>query len=188
MEKPSLIRLFLIFMKISAIGFGGGYGILPLMREELVEKRKIMSTSDFYHAIAQAQSLPGPIAVNTSIFVGLKLFGILGAVILTFGVVVPPFFAILIIANLIDRFGNLEVFRNFLKGARIAIVVIIIDFAVRLSRRNLRDISSAVIIFIGVLLTFFLKIPVILAFLITAFFIYIVPHKKDIKSIRIDEK
>jgi len=178
LKDISLSKLFLLFMKVSAIGFGGGYGILPLMREELVEKRKVISVSDFHRAIAQAQSIPGPIAVNTSIFIGLKLFGILGAVVLTVGVVIPPFFSILVIAKLINRFGSLEILQNFLKGARIAIVVVIVDFAVRLSRRNLKGFFDVVSIIIGVLLTIFLKLPVIWMFLITAVIIYLVSYRK----------
>lgn len=185
LENINLSKLFLLFMKISAIGFGGGYGILPLIREEIVEKRKIINISEFHQAIAKAQSLPGPIAVNTSIFVGLKLFGILGAMVLVAGVVIPPFFSILVIARLIDKFGDIKILQNFLKGARIAIVVVIIDFAVRLSKRNLKRFFDVVSIITGVFLAIILKLPVIWAFLIAATVIYFTSSRE---SVRADDK
>jgi chromate transporter len=164
------------------MGFGGGYGILPLIREELVERKKILNIEDFHRAIARAQSIPGPIAVNTSIFIGLDLFGIFGAIILVLGVTIPPLFAIILIAILIDKFESLSILHNFLKGARIAIVVIIIDFALRLSKRNLKDLSSLAVVVAGVFLTFMFKIPVILSFLISAAIIYTVNKIKDVRA------
>ena len=71
----SLFKLFLIFVKIGAILLGGGYVILPIMTSEFVDKRNLVSHDDLINYFALAQSLPGIIAANISMFIGYKLKG-----------------------------------------------------------------------------------------------------------------
>ena len=84
--KMSLLRLFLLFVKIGAILLGGGYVILPVMKAEFVEKNKLISEDDLIDYFAISQSLPGIIAANISIFVGYKLRRTIGAIIAVIGV------------------------------------------------------------------------------------------------------
>ena len=81
MKKISLTKLFIIFVKIGAILLGGGYVILPILINEFVEKRKLISHDDLIDYFALSQSLPGIIAANISMFIGYKLRGIIGLLI-----------------------------------------------------------------------------------------------------------
>ncbi len=92
-----LLMLFLVFLKIGAIGFGGGYGMLPLIESEVVG-RGWLSKGEFWDLVAIASSTPGPIAVNVATFVGYRISGFFGALLATSGAVIPAFFVILFIA------------------------------------------------------------------------------------------
>ena len=92
-----LLMLFLVFMKIGFIGFGGGYGMLPLIENEVVG-RGWLSKGEFWDLVAIASSTPGPIAVNVATFAGYRIAGIFGALLATSGAVIPAFFVILFIA------------------------------------------------------------------------------------------
>ena len=87
----SLFSLFLVFVKIGAILLGGGYVILPIMTSEFVDKRKLVSHDDIIDYFALAQSLPGIIAANMSMFIGYKLRGKLGTIVAMIGVTFIPF-------------------------------------------------------------------------------------------------
>ena len=93
-----LHTIFLSFFKIGLFTFGGGYAMLPLIERELIAKRKWIEQKEFLDLLTLAQSVPGPIAVNTSVFVGYKVRGFGGAVAALLGAVLPSFVIILAIA------------------------------------------------------------------------------------------
>lgn len=92
------IDLFTVFFRIGIFTLGGGYAMLPLIEREVVDRKRWLSSRDFLDALAIAQSLPGPIAVNTSVFVGYKLRGVAGALAGTLGTVLPSFICMVAIA------------------------------------------------------------------------------------------
>ena len=75
-----LFRLFITFFKIGLFSFGGGFAMIPLIQREVIEKNKWINDKDFLDMLVLAQSTPGPIAVNTSVFVGYKVRGVAGAI------------------------------------------------------------------------------------------------------------
>ena len=93
-----LLKLFTTFFKIGLFTFGGGFAMVPLIQREVIEKHKWIDEKDFLDMLVLAQSTPGPIAVNTSVFVGYKLAGVAGAVMATLGTVLPSFIVILLLA------------------------------------------------------------------------------------------
>ena len=95
-----LLKLFLIFFEIGAVSFGGGYGMVSLIRE-IVLSNGWMTESEFMSFVAVTESTPGPIAVNMATFVGASQGGVFGALVATLGVVLPSFIIILLIAALI---------------------------------------------------------------------------------------
>ena len=99
MQKVSLFKLFLIFVKVGAILLGGGYVILPILMNEFVEKRNLVEQDELVDFFALSQSLPGIIAANISMFVGYKLRGKLGALVAMFGVIFVPFLTIVVLAS-----------------------------------------------------------------------------------------
>ncbi len=93
-----LIRLFTTFFKIGLFSFGGGFAMIPLMQREIIEKHKWIDSKDFLDMLVLAQSTPGPIAVNTAVFVGYKMRGVWGAIAATLGTILPSFIVILVLA------------------------------------------------------------------------------------------
>ena len=93
-----LLKLFTTFFKIGLFSFGGGFAMIPLIQSEVIERHKWINSKDFVDMLVLAQSTPGPIAVNTAVFVGYKTAGIAGAVAATLGTVLPSFIVILLLA------------------------------------------------------------------------------------------
>ena len=89
------LELFLTFLRIGAFSFGGGYGMISLIREETLSHGWLTEDA-LLNMIAVAESTPGPIAVNMATFVGSSQGGVLGAAVVTLGVVLPSFIIILI--------------------------------------------------------------------------------------------
>lgn len=93
-----LLKLFTTFFKIGLFSFGGGFAMIPLIQREVIERHKWINSKDFIDMLVLAQSTPGPIAVNTAVFVGYKTAGVAGAVAATLGTVLPSFIVILLLA------------------------------------------------------------------------------------------
>ena len=90
------LQLFLTFLKIGAVSFGGGYGMISLIREDCLANAWL-NEEELLNFIAVAESTPGPIAVNMATFIGSSQAGFGGALLATLGVVLPSFFIILLI-------------------------------------------------------------------------------------------
>ncbi|HPP32309.1 MAG TPA: chromate transporter, partial [Soehngenia sp.] len=99
-----ILNLFITFFKIGAFTFGGGYAMIPIMEREIVENKKLIDDEEFTDMLALAQASPGPVAVNTSIFIGYKIKGLMGALSSLLGTVLPSFLIILIIAVFFNDF------------------------------------------------------------------------------------
>ena len=116
-----LLRLFLTFLKIGGVSFGGGYGMIALIREECLS-HAWLTEEELLNFIAVAESTPGPIAVNMATFIGSSQAGIWGAFLATLGVVLPSFIIILLIATLLTRILKYAGVKATLAGIRPAIV------------------------------------------------------------------
>lgn len=120
----SLWNLFTVFMKIGAFTIGGGYAMIPLIKDEL-EKRHWIEDDELPDIIALAQSAPGILAVNVSIFTGYKIRGVRGSIAATCGTVLPSFLAILAIAMIFTNFQDNPVVIRIFKGIRPVVVSLI---------------------------------------------------------------
>lgn len=118
------LELFLEFFLIGAFTFGGGYAMLPLVQQVVLENGWLTETQliDF---IAISESTPGPLAVNMSTFVGMRMGGFLGALVATLGVVLPSFLIILIVAKFYDAFRKSSAMQGAMVGLKPAVVVLI---------------------------------------------------------------
>ena len=138
------LNLFLSFLKIGAVSFGGGYGMISLMREEALS-HGWLTDAELLNFIAIAESTPGPIAVNMATFVGSSQGGFFGSVVSTLGVVLPSFVIILLIAALMQNFMKYKGVQAALSGIRPVIVGLILSTAlymmlgVLLSLRHIGD-------------------------------------------------
>ena len=119
------IEAFCTFFKIGLFTIGGGYAMVPLIEEEVVNKKKWLIQEDFIDLLAVSQSVPGVFAVNISIFIGYKLKKFPGALALALGAILPSFLIILGIALFFQRFKEHEAVENIFKGIRPAVVALI---------------------------------------------------------------
>ena len=104
-KQVSYLHMFNVFFKIGLFTIGGGLAMIPLIRDEFVERQGWIDDKDITDVLAIAQSLPGVIAVNSATFLGYRLAGIMGALVCTIGVVLPSFLIIFAIAMLFASSG-----------------------------------------------------------------------------------
>ncbi|MGF7058874.1 chromate transporter [Brassicibacter mesophilus] len=131
-----LLNAFIAFFKIGAFTLGGGYAMLPLIQAEVVDKKKWLSNEEFIDTIAIAQSSPGPVAVNSSIFIGYKLSGVIGSIVCTLGVVLPSFISILLIVKFLYQYRNNEIIDQVFSGIRPAVVALIFSSVYKLAKTS----------------------------------------------------
>ena len=94
------LELLLTFMLVGALGFGGGYAVLPLIEEQLVVNHGWLTTQEFIDILTLSEMTPGPIAVNAATFSGNRIAGVFGGIVATIGVVLPSFVIVILIAYL----------------------------------------------------------------------------------------
>lgn len=131
-----LLELFLTFFYIGVTTFGGGYAMIPLVREQVLANGWL-TESEFLNMIAVAESTPGPIAVNMATFIGSDQAGILGSALATLGVVLPSFIIILLISAVIKNFLKYKAVNAFLGGVRPVVVGLITATALTMFLSNL---------------------------------------------------
>ena len=136
-----LLKLFLIFFEIGAVSFGGGYGMVSLIRE-IVLSNGWMTESEFMSFVAVTESTPGPIAVNMATFVGASQAGAPGALVATLGVVLPSFIIILLIAALLRNLLKYTGVQAFLGGVRPCIAALILATALTMGFDTLLGLKT----------------------------------------------
>lgn len=161
-----ILDMFLTFFKIGAFTFGGGYAMIPLIEAEVVHKKDWIAKDDFTDIVVISQSFPGALAVNTSIFIGYKIGGILGAVMALLGTVLPSFFIILFIAAFFMQFRSIKVVDMIFKGIGAAVPVLVLIAIKSLSSSVKKNTQNFIIIITSVIaITFFKVHPIIMIFL-----------------------
>ena len=154
-----LLTLFLSFLKIGAFTFGGGYAMIPIIQREVIDRRKWIAGSDFLDLLTVAQSAPGPISLNTAVFVGYKIGGYAGAAAAVLGVVLPSFVIILLIAMFFSGIRNNPFVDAAFRGMRPAVVALIIAPVLGLMKGMHIGLKFAAAI-IGIALWYFSVPPV----------------------------
>lgn len=129
-----ILKMFLSFLKIGAFTFGGGYAMIPLIEAEVVDKNNWLSKEEFLDIIVISQTFPGALAVNSSMFIGYRIGGFLGALLGVLGVIIPSFIIILLIAVLFMQFRNNYYVDLAFKGIGAAVPMLILIAVVSLSK------------------------------------------------------
>lgn len=124
--KPNLFKMFLSFLKIGALLLGGGYVIVPLLKNELLEKNHWITEEEIIDYYALGQCVPGIIAANTTLFVGYKLRGKTGALTAFIGLILPPFFAIILLANILVLIAQNPLAESVFWGVNVAIIILLL--------------------------------------------------------------
>ena len=121
-HQLQLLELFWSFFQIGLFSIGGGYAALPLIETQIVDLHGWLTHLQFQDIITIAEMTPGPIAINASTFVGTKIAGISGALIATFGCVLPSCIIVIALAKIYYKYRNLDSIQYVLSGLRPAVV------------------------------------------------------------------
>ena len=129
-----LIEILKSFLKIGAFTFGGGYAMISIIQYEVVTRRKWLSEKEFVELLTIAQAAPGPISLNTAVFVGYKCKGYKGALAAIMGVVIPSFVIILLVAIFFHTMRDNRWVDAAFRGMRPAVVALIVAPIVGLTK------------------------------------------------------
>lgn len=119
------LQLFLSFVQIGALSFGGGYAAMPLIQQQVVTLHGWLSPGEFTDLITISQMTPGPIAINSATFVGTRIAGFWGAVAATIGCVLPSCLLVTLLAWAYLRYRNLSLIQQVLTSLRPAVIAMI---------------------------------------------------------------
>lgn len=193
MKKDSylfkLLILFLTFMKIGALTFGGGYAMIPIIEEEVTKKRKWISEIEIMDILAISESTPGPIAVNTATYVGYKVAGIVGGIVATIGLTIPSFVIIFVISFFYQDFMKWPVIAAMFKGLKVGVIILLFSAVLRL-RKGVKVNLVGTVLFVStlsIMLVFsffdigfkYLSLSLILLGIITGIVLTLIANKKE---------
>ena len=119
------LSLFWSFFQVGLFSIGGGYAAMPLIQQQVVEIHPWLSLTEFTDIITISQMTPGPIAINAATFVGIRVQGIPGALVATFGCILPSCIIVLILGFVYYRFRGISTVQGVLQGLRPAVVAMI---------------------------------------------------------------
>lgn len=127
-------EMFKAFFKIGAFTIGGGYAMVPLIQDEVVEKKEWLSDEEFVDIMAIAEITPGPVAVNTSTYVGYKLKGVKGSIVCTLSTVLPSFLIILLIVTSLWKYRNNAIIEKAFLGIRPAVAALVFSAVYKIGK------------------------------------------------------
>jgi len=149
-KAKKILKLFIAFLKIGGFTFGGGYAMIPLIQKETVEKQGWITDDDILEILAIAESTPGPIAINSATFIGYKVAGVLGSAAATFGVILPSFVIISLIARVLTEFQDIKAVQYAFWGIRAGVIGLIIKSVYTMFKKC----KKSIIAYIAMLLAF----------------------------------
>ncbi len=153
--------LFTSFLKIGLFTIGGGYAMIPLIQREVVDNKKWIEKGDFVGLLTIAQSVPGPIALNSAAFVGYKSRGYLGALVALLGIVVPAFTVIFTVALFFSTIRENAIVEAAFRAMRPVVVALILAPTISLMK-GLSPLMVGLTILSMVLLSLHLASPALL--------------------------
>ncbi|MBR2566078.1 MAG: chromate transporter [Paenibacillus sp.] len=158
-----IIQIFLTFLRIGPVTFGGGYAMIPVIEREVVVKRGWVKPQDVTDVFAIAQSVPGAIALNSATFIGYTIAGVVGAIAALIGVLLPTFIIVIVLSIFYLSFhGNPFVDAAF-HGMSAAIVALIVYAAIKIGRTAVFDKTTLITAGVTVFVLYFLKVhPIII--------------------------
>ncbi|MBE6068563.1 MAG: chromate transporter [Clostridium lundense] len=165
-----ILQMFISFFKIGAFTFGGGYAMIPLIEEEVVNKKKWIEKEEFVDIVVISQSFPGALAVNTSIFIGYKINGILGAIMALLGTVIPSFIIILLIASVFMQFRSNYYVEQVFKGINGAVPVLVLIAILSISKSVKKSYLNLGIVIIALILLQVLNVNPVVVIILSGVF------------------
>lgn len=163
-----LLQLFIVFFKMGAFTFGGGYAMLPIIQEEIVNKRGWATDDEILDYYAIGQSTPGIIAVNTATFIGYNKKGIIGGIVATLGIVSPSIIIITVIAAFFENFQDYIVVQHALSAVRVVVAALILNTVIKMHKDSVSGRISNIIFILSFLILVFFNINPIFVIVVSA--------------------
>lgn len=177
-----LMELYWSFLRIGGLTFGGGLAMLPMLKYELVEKRKWISEEELLDCYAIGQCTPGIIAINTATFVGYKKKKILGGIFSTLGMVTPSLVIITVIASFLKVYMENEWVRHAFNGVRGAVCALMLNTVYTLAKKSLKNAFCWIVCLAAFAAAMFSPIPTIIIVLVAAVIGIISSKVKGVKK------
>jgi chromate transporter len=162
------LDLFWSFAKVGVMTFGGGYAMIPILEREIVDKKGWATSEELMDYYAVGQCTPGVIAVNTATFIGQKLYGVLGGIVATLGIVFPSLIIISVIAGILTNFADIPAVQHAFAGIRVCVCVLIFNAVVKLWKKAVTDKASLALCLLVFVLSVFLDISPVFYVIICA--------------------
>ncbi len=169
-NQVSLFFLFLTFLKIGSLAFGGYMALISVIENTIVKKLKLITHNDMLDGVALANLLPGPMAVNVVAFAGYKVRGRLGALVATSGVILPSFLLILALSYIYFNYNEIINLKTIFQGFMPAVAAIVFSVAWRLGKKTITGKAEVLIAVIATITLFFIPLaykiytPIVLIF------------------------
>lgn len=163
-----MFELFLTFAKIGLFTIGGGYAMIPLIKETVVDKKQWTTEEDLMDLIAVAQSCPGVFAINISVFIGYRMRRLPGALMCALGAALPSFIIILAIAMFFRQFKDNPTVASIFRGIRPAVVALIAVPVFKMARTSKINIYNSWIPIVSALCIWLIGVSPIYIILIAA--------------------
>ena len=131
-----LLKILFTFLKIGALTIGGGYAMIPLIKREVCARHGWITEEEFLDGLAAAQSAPGPIAVNISIYTGYHVRGKMGMLMALLGTILPSTFTILVVAILFNEYADQAVVKRAFSALEPAVVALIAVPLIQMAKKS----------------------------------------------------
>lgn len=163
-------QLYWSFLRIGGLTFGGGLAMLPMLKFELVEKKKWITEEDLLDCYAIGQCTPGIIAVNTATYVGYKKKGVMGGIVATLGMITPSLVIITLVAICLQAFIENVWVQHALMGVRAVVCALMLNTVLTLAKKSLVNKMASGICVAAFLLAMFVPMPTVCIVILAALF------------------
>lgn len=192
-EKMNIVEMFLIFLKIASFTFGGGYTIVPVMKDEFSVKRNLIDEKEMIDIVSISTSGPGPMAINCAILTGYRLHGVFGAIMAALASAMPSLIIITVVSYFYKEFSENYYVKSALlgMGGIIAGVLIITSYSMAKQALKENTLISAFIMISAFIASFVYDINtgiIILSVAIFGLFTYSIIRNEEDKNIYIDKE
>lgn len=137
-----LLELYISFVKIGFMTFGGGYAMLPILEREVVEKKKWATSEEILDYYAIGQSTPGIIAINTATFCGYKKAKNIGGVMASLGFITPSIIIITLISKFLENFSHIAAIQHAFSGIRISVCALVLYSVIKMLKKNANTLGK----------------------------------------------
>ncbi len=161
-DKPTLWQLYIVFLKVGGLTFGGGYAMLPMLQREVITNNAWVTEEELLDIYAIGQVTPGIIAINTASMIGYKKRGVPGSIVATLGEVTPSLVLITLLASILTQLQDNILVQHAFGGIRVAVSALIAQSILTLYKKSIVDIPTLLLCLVTVIGTIFLQLsPVV---------------------------